>query len=153
MIEPLRISVDVACPVEHAFAIWTTRIDAWWPDEHKATSEQGTEVVLEPRLGGRLYERTASGIEHEWGEVTAWEPPTRLGYLWHIRRDRSDATDVDIRFVPLAPDRTRVDVVHSGWDRLGAGGQDWRDRNTAGWDGVLPFFVLAAQVPDAFMTR
>ncbi len=143
-IPPLRISVDVACSAEHAFHVWTSRIAAWWPGEHRATPETRTEVVLEPRLGGRLYERTPSGLEVEWGEVTLWDPPRRLGYLWHIRRDRSDATEVEIRFEPVAADAARVDIVHSGWERLGAGGSDWRDRNLGGWNGVLPSFLRAA---------
>ena len=58
-------------------------------------------VVLEPWLGGRIFERTPDGAEIDWGEITAWEPPGRLAYLWHIRRDRADATDVEITFVPL----------------------------------------------------
>ncbi|HEY4225438.1 MAG TPA: SRPBCC domain-containing protein [Pseudolysinimonas sp.] len=148
-VEPLRVSVDVACSVEHAFDVWTSRIASWWPGEHRASSDTTTEVVIEPRLGGRLYERSAAGVELEWGEVTTWEPPTRLGYLWHIRRDRSDATDVDIRFVGVAPDRTRVEIVHSGWERLGAGGADWRDQNMGGWSGVLPVFVAAANAAPA----
>jgi len=34
-----------------------------------------------------------------------WEPPTRIGYLWHLRRDRADATEVEITFTPLAAAR------------------------------------------------
>ena len=51
-------------------------------------------------VGGRIYERMTAGDEHEWGEVTAFEPPLRLSYLWHIRRDRADATEVAISFTP-----------------------------------------------------
>jgi uncharacterized protein YndB with AHSA1/START domain len=145
-IPPLRISLDVACSAEHAFHVWTARIASWWPREHRATAETQTEVLLEPRLGGRLYERTSSGLEVEWGEITTWEPPHRFVYLWHIRRDRADATEVDLRFVPTAPDATRVDIVHRGWERLGAGGSDWRERNLGGWNGILPSFVRAAEL-------
>ena len=31
--------------------------------------------------------------------MTVWEPPARLAYLWHLRRDRADATEVEIRFI------------------------------------------------------
>ena len=147
-IPPLRVSVDVACSAEHAFQVWTSQISTWWPEDHRATSETGTEVVLEPRQGGRLYERTPSGAEVEWGEITLWEPPSRFGYLWHLRRDRADATEVEIRFVPVAPHATRLDIVHTGWERLGAGGSDWRDRNRGGWQGLLPHFIQTAERPD-----
>ena len=78
--------------------------------------------MLEGRPGGRIFERTPAGDEHEWGEVTVWEPPTRLGYLWHLRRDRADATDVEIRFVDRGDGSTRVEIVHRGWERLGRRG-------------------------------
>ena len=51
-------------------------------------------------VGGRIYERTPTGDEHDWGKVTAWEPPPRLAYLWHIGRDRAEATEVEIRSSP-----------------------------------------------------
>ena len=144
MIEPIRLEFVVACPADHAFDVWTGRIDQWWPADHTVSAEADLTVVLEGRPGGRIFERTAAGAEHDWGEVTAWEPPTRLGYQWHLRRDRADATDVEIRFVPLEGTRTRVEIEHRGWERLGAGGETWRDRNRGGWATLLPHFVEAA---------
>ena len=99
MTEPLRFSLDVDCPAEHAFGVWTDRINLWWPADHTVSGRPDAEVVLEPRLGGRIFERTVDGVEHDWGEVTLWEPPHRLGYLWHLRTDRSAATEVEIRFI------------------------------------------------------
>lgn len=64
MIDALRIVFDVACPVEHAFSTWTTRMSIWWPDDHTVFGEPGTAVVLEPVVGGRIYERTTDGVEH-----------------------------------------------------------------------------------------
>jgi uncharacterized protein YndB with AHSA1/START domain len=101
-------------------------------------------AVLEGRVGGRIFERTASGIEFDWGEVVAWEPPHRLTYLWHLRRDRSDATEVEIRFV-AADQATRVEIEHRGWERLGADAETWRDRNMGGWSTLLPHFIEAAE--------
>jgi uncharacterized protein YndB with AHSA1/START domain len=88
---PLLTSFDVACSAEHAFHVWTDRIGTWWPSDHTATG-QADLIVLEGGVGGRIYERTSDGVEHDWGEVTVWEPPARLVYLWHLRRDRTDAT-------------------------------------------------------------
>jgi uncharacterized protein YndB with AHSA1/START domain len=144
VIEPLRLAFEVECTAEHAFEVWTRRIGQWWPADHTVTAEPGLAVVLEPRAGGRIFERTSGGVEHDWGEVTVWEPPTRLGYLWHLRRDRADATEVEIRFIDRGGTSTLVEIEHRGWENLGAAGQEWRDRNAGGWRTLLPHFIDAA---------
>lgn len=144
MIEPIRHEFDVECPLEHAFSTWTADIGRWWPSDHSVSGERGLQVVLEGRRGGRIFERTSAGVEHDWGEVTTWEPPHRLVYLWHLRRDRADATEVQICFLAVDPHTTRVEITHRGWERLGADAEHWRDRNRSGWAGLLPHFVTAA---------
>jgi uncharacterized protein YndB with AHSA1/START domain len=143
VIEPIRLAFVVDCPTDHAFEVWTGRIGTWWPADHTVTGDDDLAVVLEPRRGGRIFERTRDGVEHDWGEVTIWEPPTRLGYTWHLRRDRADATDVEIRFIDLGTGRTLVEIEHAGWERLGAEGETWRDRNRGGWSTLLPHYVAA----------
>ena len=143
MIEPLRMSFEVSCPVDHAFDVWTSKIARWWPADHSVRGENGLQVVLEGRPGGRIFERTSSGTEHEWGEVVVWEPPSRLAYLWHLRRDRADATEVEIRFIDQGNATTRVEIEHRGWERLGGQGQSWRDANQGGWSTLLPRYVAA----------
>ncbi len=144
MIEPIRIEFEVDCAVPHAFDVWTSRIAGWWPADHTISSEADLAVVLEPRTGGRIFERTAAGLEHDWGEVTVWEPPSRLVYLWHLRRDRVDATEVEIRFIEAAAARTRVEIEHRGWDALGAEAESWRERNHGGWATLLPWYIAEA---------
>ena len=143
MIEPIRIEFNVAAPPRHAFEVWTERIAEWWPADHTVSVEPDLTVVLEGRTGGRIFERTRDGVEHEWGEVTVWEPPTRLAYLWHLRRDRADATEVEIRFVDRGDATTRVEIEHRGWERLGTDGPSWRDRNLGGWSTLLPHYEAA----------
>ena len=147
LIDPIHLAFDVACPVDHAFEVWTARIATWWPKDHTVSGDDDLEVVLEGRPGGRIFERRASGVEHDWGAVTVWEPPRRLGYTWHLNRDRSDATDVEIRFIANGPSETRVEIDHRGWERLGTAGVGWRDRNYGGWSTLLPHYVAAAGAP------
>jgi len=143
VIEPLTLSFEVRCSAERAFQVWSERISQWWPADHTVSGEGDLQVILEGRVGGRIFERTKAGSEFEWGEVTVWDPPRRLGYLWHLRRDRADATEVEITFVPQRSDTTRVEIEHRGWEKLGSDGQTWRDRNFGGWQTLLPHFILA----------
>lgn len=137
MTEPLEFAFDVGCSPEHAFDVWASRTSQWWPPDHTVSGERGMTVTIEPRPGGRIFERAPSGAEHDWGEVLAWEPPSRLAYLWHLGSDRSDATEVEVRFAS-ADAGTTVTVVHRGWERLGASSGERRRRNQAGWAGLLP---------------
>ncbi len=139
-IEPINLDLEVRCPVEHAFQVWTADIGRWWPLDHTVGQHPGLIVVLEPALGGRIYERHPDGREFDWGVVTAWQPPALLAYTWHLGRPAADATEVRIRFQPLDDQRTRVQIEHRGWEQLGADGEDRRDRNRGGWKSLLPHY-------------
>ncbi len=143
MIEPLRLSFAVDCSAEHAFETWATRTSMWWPAGHSVTGEDELEVIFEPWPGGRIFERTPAGREEDWGEVLAWEPPRRLRYLWHLRADRGDATEVEIRFADAEAGGARVDIEHRGWERLGERGPGRREANQRGWGGLVPHYVSA----------
>ena len=141
MSEPIRRAINVRCPVAHAFAVFTERLDLWWPPSHRR-SPAGT-LSMEGRVGGRFVERTESGEEHLLGEVMHWEPPHRLAYTWYpgaIERP----TLVQIRFVEH-DGHTRVEVEHAEGDA--ALGEQWPVRaqkfNDA-WSEVLPALATAA---------
>jgi hypothetical protein len=138
------MAFDVACSVEHAFDVWTNRIDMWWPSDHTVSGDPDVAVFLQGEVGGRIFERAADGTEHDWGQVTAWTPPVRFAYLWHLRRDRREATEVEVRFVARGPDATRVEIEHQGWERL-ADGPQARERNSIGWQTLLPHYLHAIE--------
>jgi hypothetical protein len=136
------VSFDVACSVEHAFTTWTTRIATWWPSDHTVC---GGEVVLEPGPGGRIFERSTDGTEHDWGRITVWEPPSLLAYSWHLGGVAERATDVEIRFLLREDASTRVEIEHCGWEGLGESAGLWRQRNQIGWDSLIPHYTRGAQ--------
>jgi uncharacterized protein YndB with AHSA1/START domain len=142
--EPIALDFTVGCPPAHAFDVWATRTSTWWPHGHSVSGEPGLAITFEPRPGGRIFERTPAGEEHDWGEVLAWEPPRRLAYVWHLRQDKRDATRVEITFAAEGAG-TRVSIVHSGWERLGDRAAPLRERNRNGWGGLLPHYARAAE--------
>ena len=138
-IEPVRRDVTVRCTPEQAFRVFTADMGTWWPTEtHSVFREEAETCVLEPGVGGRIYERNRDGTILMWGEVTAWEPPTRLAFLWRPGRWPETPTDVDVRFEPV-PEGTRVTLVHSGWERLGEAALEARAEYDAddGWGLVM----------------
>ena len=143
MSQPLRFELTVEVPAVEAFDTWTLRISTWWPRQHTRSRGRGTEVVIEPRPGGRIFERTANGEELHWGWVIAWERPTRFGYRWHITSPREEATEVQVRFAEVGAGVTLVTIEHSGFDRLGREGAPRREANRRHWEMLIPVYANA----------
>jgi uncharacterized protein YndB with AHSA1/START domain len=140
----LRKSIVVACTVEQAFRIFTERMGDWWPfDGHSLFDDKAESVVFEPRAGGRVYERSPAGEEGVWGTLLAWDPPRGFTMTWHPGRDEETAQELELRFSPDG-EGTRVDLVHTGWERLGEKMAEMGGRYDEGWDFVLGRFAEAA---------
>jgi uncharacterized protein YndB with AHSA1/START domain len=143
---PIHKTVEVACSVDHAFAVFTERIMDWWPVEsHSLQGKDVEAVVVEPRAGGEMYERTADGRREHWAKVLAWEPPHRLVLAWHVNAEDIAETEIEVRFVAEGDQRTRVELEHRNWELLGeVRGAEARAGYHEGWDFVLSRYPAAA---------
>lgn len=139
---PSEIShmVEVPLPPERAFELFTGNISRWWPTKsHSVSSQDGTiplDVEVQPREGGLIRETLPSGETAPWARIEAWEPGRRLRLAWYPGRGQAHATDVEITFAPIG-NGTRVTVVHTGFDRPGAGGTASAASYSSGWAHVL----------------
>ncbi|HEX3430084.1 MAG TPA: SRPBCC family protein [Rhizomicrobium sp.] len=115
-VAPVRKAIVVNAPQAHAFDVFARRFDAWWPKDHHIGKAAMREAVIEPRAGGRWYEKGDDGSECEWGRVLAWEPPNRLVLAWKINGkfqvDESVDSEVEVRFLAEGANRTRVELEH-----------------------------------------
>jgi uncharacterized protein YndB with AHSA1/START domain len=137
----IRHSTVVEAPQERAFRVFVEQFDKIKPREHNLLGVDIAESVFEPRAGGRVYDRGVDGSERQWARVLAYEPPERLvfswdiGPQWQIETDPARCSEVEVRFTPETPERTRVELEHrhlarhgDGWEGLreGVGGdQGW----------------------------
>jgi uncharacterized protein YndB with AHSA1/START domain len=145
----VRRSVVVEASQERAFDVFTTGFSTWWPlASHHIGTADAAEAVIEPRAGGRWFERGVDGSECDWGRVLEWDPPRRvrlawmLGPQWQFDPDESKATDVEVEFVAQGPAATRVELVHSGFDRLeGGDGIRTSVASEGGWGSLLELFA------------
>lgn len=140
----IRKSVTVACSIEDAFRVFTEEIASWWPLATKSVGqEEAVTLVVEPRLGGRVYERVRSGEEDEWGEILVWEPPHRFVFTWHPGRAPETSQEVEVRF-STSGEETRLDLEHRGWEQLVATGAEIPAHYASGWEEVLARYAEAA---------
>ena len=141
----VRKEIVVKAPIERAFAVFTEQFDRIKPREHNLLGVDVAETVFEAREGGRIYDRGVDGSECHWARVLVFEPPHRVVFSWdispqwQIETDREKSSEVEVRFIAEAPERTRVELEHRNLDRHGAGWESARDG--VGSDGGWPLYL------------
>lgn len=147
----IRKSLFVRAPQATAWRVFTQKIGTWWPlAMYKIGKAAAVDAVIEPRVGGRWYERGDDGTTCDWGSVLAWEPPTRLVLSWDItadwQYDPELKTEVEIRFI-AERQGTRVELEHRRLDRFGARRDEMRRIfDTEGdWGRLLAMFARIAE--------
>jgi uncharacterized protein YndB with AHSA1/START domain len=141
----VRTSVVVEAPIERAFAVFTEDFGSFKPPEHNLLGVEIAETVFEPRVGGNVYDRGVDGSECRWARVLAVEPPNRvviswdISPQWQIETDLEKTSEVEVRFIAEAAERTRVELEHRNLDRHGEGWEPERD--AVGGDGGWPLYL------------
>lgn len=142
---PVRRSVIVPLDQRAAFDLFVRRLGEWWPLATRSVAlADAVSCQIEPRVGGRIFERTRAGTESDWGMLLVFEEPSRLVFTWHPGLPPATATEVEVTFVPTG-DQTRVDVEHRHWEKLGDRAAFVRGLYEGGWPGVLDRLVARAR--------
>jgi uncharacterized protein YndB with AHSA1/START domain len=145
----VRAAIVVEAPLERAFSVFTEGFGSFKPPEHNLLAVEIAETVFEPRVGGYLYDRGVDGSECRWARVLAYEPPNRvviswdISPQWQLETDVEKTSEVEVRFVAEAPERTRVELEHRNLDRHGEGWEGERERvaSAGGWPLYLQRFA------------
>jgi uncharacterized protein YndB with AHSA1/START domain len=141
----VRTQIVVEAPLERAFRVFSEDFDRVKPREHNMLAVDIAETVFEPRAGGRIYDRGVDGSECQWARVLAYEPHDRVVFSWdispqwQIETDPDRTSEVEVRFIPETPTRTRVEVEHRNLDRHGPGWEGERD--TVASEGGWPLYL------------
>jgi uncharacterized protein YndB with AHSA1/START domain len=142
----------VQAPPAVAWRVFTERMGTWWPlSVYKIGKANAVDAVIEPRVGGRWYERGDDGSTCDWGRVILWEPPSRLVLSYDINADwQYDPdlnTEIEVRFIAEGERATRVELEHRKLDRYGARRDEMRRIfNTEGdWGRLLAMFAALAE--------
>jgi uncharacterized protein YndB with AHSA1/START domain len=129
----IRHEIVVGAPIERAFSVFTNGFGSFKPPEHNMLGVDIAETVFELHEGGNVYDRGVDGSECRWARVLVYEPPHRvviswdISPQWQIETDPEKTSEVDVRFIAEAPDRTRVELEHRNIDRHGDGWESVRE--------------------------
>jgi uncharacterized protein YndB with AHSA1/START domain len=147
-IAPVRKSVVVQATPRKAFDVFTAGIDRWWPKSHGIGSAPLRESIIEPYVGGRWYAKCDDGTDVTVGHVRVWQPGERLVVTWEISAAwKPDArvalaSEVEVRFLDDSDGRTRVELEHRNFERMGAAdGETMRKNVDGGWPGLLHLYA------------
>ena len=148
----VRKILTVNVSVERAFHVFTEEHGKWWPLEtHHIGKVAAATAIIEPRVGGRWYERGVDGSECPWGSVLVWEPPHRIVLAWQItsdwRYDPTLHTEVEVTFIAKSAGQTRLVLEHRNLDRYRDHAEMMRSifNSEGGWTGILARFSTTAE--------
>ena len=148
--EAVRFDVIVEVSAERAFRVFTEQFDQIKPREHNLLApEPIAETVFETRVGGHVYDRGENGSVCRWARVLAFDPPRRfviswdISPTWQLVTDASQASEVEVTFIPEGADRTRVELEHRHLERHGEGWESVRDgvAEQGGWPLYLQRYI------------
>lgn len=136
--------IVVNCSQQTAFRVWTEQIDSWWPQGHSLSGDPDKQMFMELGMGGRVYEKTAVGTEHNIGEIVAWQPHFHLAFNWYLGSDASRPSRVNVHFNPIGNAVTEVHLEHRGPDFIGELWESRIDKFDGAWDAILPRYQAIA---------
>ena len=135
--EPIKKSIEINLSCENAFALFTDRMEEWWPlESHSIFAGEAKAVDFQARKGGRIVEVGPDRQEAVWGTVLVADPPHRLVFTWHPGREPETAQEVEVVFSDTASG-CRVELQHRGWERYGEGAENSYKGYDTGWDFVF----------------
>lgn len=155
-------SIRVKAPIERAFSVFVEQMETWWPMTHHIGDTPFVAIFVEPRVGGRWYERNAKGDLCDWGKVLKWDPPHAVALSWHVEPghdspewkfdpDVEKASELEIRFTAEEGGTTLVELTHSKLEKHGEGAEQFRDLmdGPGAWVTILELFAQKVQEQEA----
>jgi hypothetical protein len=130
-----------------AFHIFAAHLGAWWPIAYTFSGPSFANAVVQPHAGGRWYEISDAGETLSWGDVRVFDAGVRLVLGFAIGADRrpaptSQASEVEVRFLPEGASSTRVEIEHRAFEQHAAGAETLREGmdSPQGWPLILAEF-------------
>jgi hypothetical protein len=143
-LEPITHGYVLRSDPHRAFEIYTTEIGRWWDPRYTANPDTFESVTIEPRVGGRIYATHSDLGEHDWGQVTTWEPGRRVAHTFILAQDQDDPSEVAALFAPGKQGAgCSFRFEHGGWSESNVSVR----QKFSDWSVMLDRFIALADGP------
>ena len=154
----VRKSILVRAPIARAWSVFVEQMETWWPATHHIGATPFEAIFVEPRVGGRWYERNVDGEQCDWGKVLTWDPPHCVCFSWQVGPghdspdwkfdpDPAKASEVEFRFIAEGACATRLNLEHRALERHGEGYEQLRAlfEGPGAWITVLESYTKVVE--------
>lgn len=134
------VEATVDAPLTRAFEVFTIGIGTWWDADKHILRAPLARMEFQPWVGGQIVDHGTDGSTCAWARILAYDPPSRVVFSWDIstswelETDPAKASEVEITFDSVTPERTRMVLTHRHLDRHGDGWEGMRDAVSSGWN-------------------
>ena len=149
MLDPIIKTIEVPCSQKLAFEVFLNKMDSWWPLGKFTTSamrgEPAKSIRVEAKQGGNIVEIGSDDTETSWGTIKSYDPHDSFSMDFHIPRPDEQVEDgadprgqlgrslIEVRFIALGSERTRVELTQSNWEAFGDMAEAIRGGYGGGW--------------------
>lgn len=146
-LNPVSRTAEVPVSPLDAFELFTSHISLWWPLELFSIRGADAETcIFELWEGGDIFELAKNSERLRWGRVLEFVPPHHFVASWHPGRNEETAQRLQVSFKPTREGGSEIHLLHDGWEALGDGAAEIREKYDRGWDTVLaPYLKLARE--------
>jgi|SRR5215208_4609934 len=126
MLAPILKTIEVPCSQQQAFDVFVKEMESWWPlgkfTQSAMLGRPAKGIRVDPRHGGEIVEIGEDGTEVRWGTIAVYEPYDFVSMHFHVPHPSETEVSrslIEVRFVVLDAQRTRVDLTQSNWEAFG----------------------------------
>lgn len=130
--EEIVIDTHFALPKQRVWELFVEHISEWWTPDN-LVNHSAKAMVLEPFVGGRLYEDWGDGGGILWATVSMLDKPSRIEFTGCIAMAGAVLSVVDFRLTDEGGG-TLLKMSHRAIGEMTVAD---RDEFVEGWNGVI----------------
>lgn len=124
--------IEINAKPEVVYKALTQNIRDWWGRPY-IIDEDSNDLILEPKIGGLLYEKGENGVAYKWGEVTYLKNNEILEITGPFGLTKAIYGKVCYTLKGI-DDGTRVQLTHRAYGDFDEG---TKDGYTVGWKDLI----------------